>query len=491
MKTKQIVKKSKEVLTEIFTPMNIAIILLVYTVATVYKIQKVKAYYIYKWWDTFNGPKVIRGKESFFDISNYVYRGYAPAWLNYVHTALFVTESAVMTETEFDAYQTLVFSKIRYSSIRPVDNGYITDVKQYVPNKELTPFNCITPYNLFETIAIGSDQRDWFRGGIIGLYGRSDVRPTWYNSWVSNGMPGPIDDRWKRIMNNINCNGFWPTSNNCRKFFDAPKKESSGIKVSWFGCPEKYDVSDNVATSQFVDASADEQAFYQPGNPNSLGSWAQLFADWGCIFTKDKGSDDNKVNTDTVDWAVVKRGEVYANQWDKSTSWDNGNDSILGLNFFGVYGFVKESTAMIGWVLDTEDERYGQKLDSSMVANWLSPLPGQNTLGGWIHELRSQVEGGSGLSLHDITTKLFTNVSQGEEICLKPPPTSKATEISQGSILAASILASVAAVAFAGPAGPAIAAMTGSVGVGMIPGVVESATKPSGKGSCYDQKPTN
>lgn len=477
-------KISNNILERIFTPRNIIVALVFVFLYNIYMVEKVKGHYIYEWWSVFNGAKYIKGRESNFNLSNYVYMGYAPSWLYHLND-LFIPAEAIISQEEYNAYQTLIFSKFRTTPIRAIDNSYTSDIEAYVPNPYLSALNCVTPYNLFVSIAIGPDQRDWFRGAIIGLYGLRDIKPGWYNEWVKKGMPGPNDSVWSRIMGNTNCRGFWPSDNDCRKFFAAPGKTSS-YPITWNTCPANYDTTGHIADSHLMNPQANELAFYQPGNPNCLGSWAQLFADWGCIYihsTKGPGG-----TTVTYDWAETKKGPEYENQWAVSSSWSRDkNTAILGLNFFGVYGFLKESTSMIGWVVDSAASISGQTLDPSIIPNWLSPLSGQNTYGGWVHELRSQSEGGSGTTMHDITNKLFVKVSQSVTKCVPPAPAAGAASITKWVSVALGIGATIALVG-APEFAPALMPVLSMTGLSMLPGAVADVATPKGS-KCSPEGP--
>jgi len=85
--------------------------------------------------------------------------------------------------------------------------------------------------------------------------------PVWCQNTPQPGFPG----------------GFWPHLNGCIGFFDIPNDN---------GTFKKYDLIQYLPIPRIKkDGKWNRKPWYIPGDSSPFGSWAQLFADWGIVYT--------------------------------------------------------------------------------------------------------------------------------------------------------------------------------------------------------------
>jgi hypothetical protein len=272
-----------------------------------------------------------------------------------------------------------------------------------------SPFNFTTPYHICKSISWGPDEGQELCLSIIETYKdySSGSTPTvsitinvpgvttnpladvttWYtnkSSLMKNGVPGN-DKSWISDTTQP-FGGFWPHQNGCSGFFDLP-----------IGSPitDRYNLFDNlpIPRIKLADGSYNRPPLYYPGAPNAQGSWAQLFADWGIVYTINSQSGKSSVPV-ISDGANCGDGNTYINPcpstgmgWCNNTSnpydnskctqgnknygttnlpnsdysvwYDSGKSadgSRIGLNFIATYQIHPASYIVTSWIGDLYDD---------------------------------------------------------------------------------------------------------------------------------------
>jgi hypothetical protein len=245
-----------------------------------------------------------------------------------------------------------------------------------------------------------------------------------------NGI-GPEDSKWTNIIG-YKCNGFWPHQNGCTGFFDMPGNPADGVipydlltnparsvigeqnSLKAGKAPKFRDASYNENTGPFNDlylqgdTAAPSRAikvsmYYIPGYPGPQGSWAQLFADFGIIYTESSRSGDSKVpvvsdgtpcgGSTPLDPCPITcaygankcsggtgmpvsdfniwYGQSRFGPWGSTT-----NPNVYGPNFFSAFRMDPESYIFTSWVGNIyDDPTTGIILDPQAIKNLIGMAP--------------------------------------------------------------------------------------------------------------------
>ena len=389
---------------------------------------------IFNWWRENNGSQ-----HGCLDISSIALFNYSS--FVFKLRQLFISGGKSLNSTEIQFIQAVALNQAKISKIT---------INPVIPDdiyKDLGRSSFVIPRHLCTSITWGNEDIDIFRQGIFTYYGSLDNPPFWYKNWVDGGMPGPISAAWGvSITQNSNCESFWPSSNS---FFG--------------GSDTRYNLDKNLAKSVFN--GGNNQDFYIPGNTDHKGSWAQLFADWGIIYTQDTSTSTSAVPI--INTGSQKGSTSDINRWFNSgyNSNYNGNlvdstnksldgSSFYGPNFFSVYYIQPDSYLLTSWVGDYyNDPTTGIILDPQSIPNLIGT--GTTTLknqsGGWINFLNGIMEGT--ISYNKLMNMLFASYQTN----LSPKPSShKCSAAGAGLAGGASFVSLLAMAALAPEAAPLV-----------------------------------
>ena len=213
--------------------------------------------------------------------------------------------------------------------------------------------------------------------------------------------------------------GFWPHNYGCVDFFDipiqAPENTSNDLIVQL-----PYDLYSNLPCVG--------QNMYIPGYPGARGSWAQLFADWGIVYSlrntsgsstipvisdglscsglypctqycNNPGGQSGSCNTGTGDSTCTRLFDSTNKpaSYPKSdlNLWINSGinaDGTPGINFFSLYNIHPASFLITSWVGGYYNDSKIRKMifDANAIPTLLGVAGGYDKLqGGWIRFLKS------------------------------------------------------------------------------------------------------
>jgi hypothetical protein len=307
------------------------------------------------WWNKTGGKQF----NTTFDI-------YSMACFNYSNLLFKVRQnivagSASLNETDILLLQSIVFNNAKV-----------------IPNKILSK-NFTTPVHVCQGIAWNNEDILIFQQAIDYWYSQTkDVTGSWYNAWNDAAIGnrcGPDDGpSWTKIMKTINgftgtCGGFWPHQNNCYNFFDITNNTIGNTT---------YNLTDNIAKSWFIG----KVGIYQPGT-GQQSSWAQLFADFGIVYT----TATNKTNTTVPFLDPSHKIEL----WYSSGQINSGDNTTYGPNFFGTYFINPSSYVLTSWVSGLyDDPTTGIIFDPQAIKNLIGMNPGasKSSTGGWVKFLK-------------------------------------------------------------------------------------------------------
>jgi hypothetical protein len=298
------------------------------------------------------------------------------------------------------------------------------------------------------------------QGGITPTTAGHDWPSKYANTKDSDGnLIGPEDYTWGTIAD-PGATGFWPHQNGCSGFFDMPGTPAKAVipydlltnparsvigeAVSLAnGTAPKYRDSkaktgggNDIYLQGFSGAGADNSVsmYYIPGCPGPQGSWAQLFADFGIIYTMSSLAGDSKVpvvsdgalcggsdNSTPLDPCPAscdfnpspkpdgtsiscgdrnKQSKATSmtgmpisdfNIWNGTSRWGpyGGSESsgVYGPNFFSAFRMDPQSYVFTSWVGNLyDDPTTGIVLDPQAIKNLVGMAdPGiRGQTGGWI-----------------------------------------------------------------------------------------------------------
>jgi hypothetical protein len=234
-----------------------------------------------------------------------------------------------------------------------------------------------------------------------------------------------VGKSWADITGNSNCRGFWPHDNGCTEFFDIPSgnygaftgifdnpynltnytaRSSIGeINNMTSGTlPKQIIINGNGTTgtnlanihSNPVDPNS-VMLYYIPGSPTPRGSWAQLFADFGVMYTTiitAKTSSESAVTSRVPQLSTG--GADNQGKSDLSVWYQNSRflkSGFYGPNFFSAYYIQPECYALLSWVSNLYDDPttgiiYDAQAIKNLVGMSAPGLRGQS--GGWLKFLK-------------------------------------------------------------------------------------------------------
>jgi len=358
---------------------------------------------IFEWWGDNNGSE-----SGCLDIMSIALFNYSS--LVFKLRQLFISSAKSIDTTEIQFLQAVALNQAKV---------FKTHIDPNIPDdvfKDLGQSNFVLPIHLCNSIAWGEADIDIFRQGILTYYGSISTGnlPPWYSNWVKEGMPGPTSALWGTpITGNNDCNGFWPHQNGLTGFFDTidPSKTP-------------YNLSSKLAKSVYIDESSGKSFFYIPGDKGPQGSWAQLFADWGIVYSEDTGKATSTVPILNINPGSAKASIANTDKWfasgytnsyngqltrsDGKTSL-NGN-SFYGPNFFSIYFINPSSYLLTGWVGGSyDDPTTGIVFDAQAIKNLIGTGTEilRNQSGGWVTFLKGILK--SDISYDSLMNMFFTN----------------------------------------------------------------------------------
>ena len=387
--------------------------------------QRYSAYF--EWWADNNGSD-----NACLDIFSIALFNYSSIVFKLRQLFIAGGKSLNSAEIQFIQAVTLNQAKIDKISINPAipDDVY----------KDLGQSNFVIPRHLCTSITWGNEDIDIFRQAISTYYGSKAKSISWYNSWVTNGMPGPESPDWAIVTGNKDCNGFWPNLNGLTKFFQTIGDQP-------------YDLVKKQATSMFIGGSG----YYVPGSTEATGSWAQLFADWGIVYTENSKSSTSVVpvladNSKTDLWFNSGYNSNYDGDLTDSTGNALTGKSFYGPNFFSVYFIQPDSYLLTSWVGSVyDDASNGIILNEESVADLIGGTSTlRNEAGGWMKFLNGIMEGT--ISYDKLMNMLFARYSTN----LTPKPVPHKCSGAGTAFAAVGSFLSIAAMAVVAP-GPGTA----------------------------------
>jgi len=374
------------------------------------------------WWKIYNGKNYPNN----IDLTSY-------AVFNYSKLAFDIQQKLTSGPKQTNETSIMLMQAIVFNKQKKIAKGDIS-----------SPFNFTTPYHVCKSISWGPDEGQELCSAVKETYSdyNSGSTPTvsitinvpgvinplgdvtaWYtnkSNVINNGTPGN-DKNW--ISDTIQpIGGFWPHQNGCSGFFDLPLGATA---------TDRYNLFDNIPIPRIKLSSGgyNRPPLYYPGAPNAQGSWAQLFADWGIVYTINSQSGKSSVPV-ISDGANCGDGNTYINpcpstgmgwcnlpnQKDPSTCtqgvnnyfyppnnpvstnlpnsdytvwYDSGKSnggSSIGLNFIATYQIHPASYIITSWVGDLyDDPTTGIIFDAQAFRN-LVGYQGPNQVigyGGW------------------------------------------------------------------------------------------------------------
>jgi hypothetical protein len=320
----------------------------------------------------------------------------------------------------FNIYQSIIKSELK------LDETSILFLQQKVLNNLFAfdnygfpqPDRYIKPKHLTRTIAWNNEDTEiWPKCGIIDYYGNQN----WYSLVVGQNPPlSPDDSLWSKASlyihgsNTYNVfkpasggQGFWPYQNGCIGFFDSPPLANDATPTT---DPNEINMLKDFNTiDNFPEVGKNN---YIPGFPGGRGSWAQLFADWGIVYTNYGPNGFSNVPviskakscydlTPCPDYCKISDKEdtcsstkTFPNSdislWNKSAYNSEGRP---GINFFALNKINPNSLLITSWVSGLYNDSKIRKMvfNSSSVPNLLGAgiTKGYgNIVGGWIRFIK-------------------------------------------------------------------------------------------------------
>ena len=430
-KIKSITKNYSDFLNKIYSILvpYVVFIIILYIITQMF-IAKIDYSTWIDWWNNNGGNNY----SSSFDIMSMAYFSHSQLLFNL--RQIIQPGTANLTYTEIMLLQTII-----------INNAKVVKSKKPI----LGQF--VTPEHLCQGIAWTNNDIDIFREGIMYYYNNANV--LWYKPWLNAGRPGPDDGyAWTRILSVIygptESNGFWPHQNNCDEFFDMPAGSTS---------TETYNLVDNTAKSIIsgVGNKPEPLDYYSPGS-NKGGSWAQLFADFGIVYTTKEATTTSAIPVLTADSNI----DIWYNSGATTTNY--------GPNFMGLYKINPSSYLITSWVASMyNDPSTGQKLDPQAFKNLLGINPGalKEVKGGWVKFFKGINT--NLYSYNEIMNNLFASYATNYKT-IPPPPAGCSKKKAIG--LALAVFIGIAAMAITvSTAGAGLAVVGVAAGAGVVAGL--------------------
>jgi hypothetical protein len=371
-------------------------------------------------------------------------------------------------------------SQLDETSILFIQNVLLNKTYSIEPTTgNILPGRFLKPAHMYGSIAWGEQDAYLWDNIDFSNYQKNN----WYQ-WISENydptskdyvVPGPTDSSWagcsysggtspaigvqarKNIYTDNTAGGFWPSDYGCINFFDIPPIDPTDTSNPNDPELKPYDVISNLPCVG--------QDMYIPGYPGKRGSWAQLFADWGIVYTikSKKGTSNIPVMSDGLvckdlypctsycgdSTSGLKCGDPtpggYNCTQDQGTptnyptsnltlwvqSGINGKNGQPGLNFFSAYNIYPESFLLTSWVAGYYNDSSVKKMifDSYCVQNLLGIGTFGEYQGGWLRFLKginTKIK-----SYDEITNELFRQYISKISPNLTPPPDPKCKQVSE------------------------------------------------------------
>ena len=313
---------------------------------------------------------------------------------------LLIPGSASLNETDILLLQSIVLNNARV-----------------IPDQILSQ-NFVTPTHVCEGIAWNDGDLDIFRQAIDHWYGGSTPgvnKADWYDAWNTGGRVGPDDaEGWTKITAN-ECGGFWPHQNGCTGFFDMTGGVGASAKAPYDlgnftmvgdkkdtispAYPGNLANSLNTPLGMFKDKNGKTYSgpigspgLYYPGKPNDpQSSWAQLFADFGVVYSNNVRDTMNATMTSTTVVPILDQTSNSKLWYSSGQSTDDQGNFTYGLNFFGLYYMNPPSYIFTSWVGNMyDDPTTGIIFDPQAIKNLVGMSPGakKSSRGGWMMFLK-------------------------------------------------------------------------------------------------------
>jgi hypothetical protein len=407
----------------------------------------------FKWWNANGGNAYKQG----FDMLSFAL--FQESRLAFNIRQLFIPGQDRLNYTDIMLIQSIAFNQAR------IDIDRKTDPPQG---------NFVLPHHVCQGIAWSSADDPVFQKlynyWLFQASAASDLTyadPTHASGWnwptiYQNNQIGPEDPSWSNISTNT-AGGFWPHQNGCTGFFDMPGGGDSGeIPYNLLTNPARSSIGEAASlkagkapkykdknysqpsgstplqndlylygdqASGRSDKSQQVILYYIPGSRTARGSWAQLFADFGIIYTMSSLAGDSKVPVisdgalcggsdnstplnpcpNACDYLAnpnkdgsqiscgndAKQAKIPSmtgmpisdfGLWYGGSAWISGLN-VYGPNFFSAFRLDPQSYVFTSWVGNLyDDPTTGILLDPQAIKNLVgmgeAAIRGQN--GGWI-----------------------------------------------------------------------------------------------------------
>jgi len=348
----------------------------------------------------------------------------------------------------YNLYQKYVnngWQQLDDTSILFIQNMLLNKIYQVDSNGNVIPGHFLKPIHMGKSIAWGEDDHYiWDNNIDLDKYYRGI---SWY-SWAKlqdteeyKSKPPPDSPIWGQcscftLPGQEQCSppdslippiknaysdtgGFWPHNYGCVDFFDVPLKDSSVIgNYDLYEKPyDLYSYLPCVGKNMYI-----------PGYPGARGSWAQLFADWGIVYSLRNSAGSStvpvisdglscdklypctdycnnpggtsgscKITTDINECTYLSMPDNKPASYPKSdlNAWESSginSDGTPGINFFSLYNIHPESFLITSWVAGYYNDSKVRKMifDANAIPTLLGSAGGYDKLqGGWIRFLKA------------------------------------------------------------------------------------------------------
>lgn len=345
--------------------------------------SRFKYFTLFDWWNKYKSPETIN---TFNPMSISLYN--KDSYSFNIHQ-LFIKNQLKLSDTEISFLQQKVLNNLLA----------IDDFGNPQPDR------FIKPKHLSRTICWNNEDTEvWPDCGIKDYYAATN----WYDAIIGGTkVPQPDDVVWSTAPLYYNTQpyfkpdvapgGFWPNQNGCAGFFDTPQlaldatpSKDPGINAL-LNPFNAYDNFPEVGKNRYV-----------PGFPGCYGSWAQLFADWGIVYSNYSSNGFSNVPV-ISDGASCKdaSGNDYCsthsvfpksdfNLWNKSSMNKAGRP---GINFFALNKINPASYLVTSWVSGLFNNSKIRKalFDPQSIPNLLGagPTMGYGRIsGGWLRFIK-------------------------------------------------------------------------------------------------------
>uniref|UniRef100_A0A6C0IAQ2 Uncharacterized protein n=1 Tax=viral metagenome TaxID=1070528 RepID=A0A6C0IAQ2_9ZZZZ len=356
----------------------------------------------FAWWGHFKGNSYSNG----IDLKSY-------ALFNYSKMSFDIQQKLTTGPKQTNETSIMLMQSIALNKFRQI-------------NQPASPAFFTTPYHICRSISWGPDEGPDFCNAIKSQYTNLSSWPTgmktlpsgstndvsnWWNSHGSKCVSSNLSadnpqwsEQWSSAQPATTAAGFWPHQNGCSGFFDIP----SGLYGS-SSSATPYNLFDNIPEPRILTGknTYNRPPLYVPGAQSCLGSWAQLFADWGIVYSINTSGgtsvvpviSDGAKCTDTMDpcpstgmgWCTSSGSGKCDGSSLPSSDYQNwyasgSNGDTIGWNFLSVYRIHPASYIITSWVADLyDDPKTGIIFDAQAFRNLVGYQGTGSTFnaGGW------------------------------------------------------------------------------------------------------------